>query len=63
MKLLHEEIEEIDQAIEDLIKRRSKIITTMHQHCTHPDEFRVLDRLYAYGVDNWEWYGDALRGS
>jgi hypothetical protein len=21
---------------------------------------RVLDALYAGGVDNWEWYGDSL---
>lgn len=21
---------------------------------------KVLDALYAGGVDNWEWYGDAL---
>ena len=26
------------------------------------EDSKILNKLYAAGVDNWEWYGEALSG-
>ena len=38
-----------------------EISSERYKNLLHSEE--ILNRLYAAGVDNWEWYGDALNNN
>lgn len=47
---------------EELLRQKLLVSITEQEYDALKRASNILDALYAGGVDNWEWYGDALEG-